>query len=274
MSGTRPDLGWAQRGAVSFEGIGHTYRDAQGSTVHAIGQVDLEIAPGEFVALLGPSGCGKTTLLYALAGLVHPTAGSVRIDGRLVTGPGADRGVVFQEYALLPWKTVRANVALGPRLQGRSKADQDRLVSEYIAMVDLVGFEDRYPHELSGGMRQRVAVARTLAGDPAVLLMDEPFAAVDAQTRASLQRDLIRIWQETAKTVVFVTHDIAEAGLLADRVVVLGRRPSRIAAIVPVPMPRDERLGERQSAEHRAIQRQLESLLHGMGDDPDQRPTG
>lgn len=179
-----------------------------GQRVHALDAISLDVAPNEFLSVLGPSGCGKSTMLNIIAGLLKPTAGQVLVKGRPVTRPGADRGMVFQEYALLPWKTVRQNVALGPQIQGRPPAECEELAHHYIEMVHLTGFEDKYSYELSGSMRQRVAVARTLANSPQVMLMDEPFAAVDAQTRASLQEELARIWERNRLTVVFVTHNI------------------------------------------------------------------
>ncbi len=209
--------------------------------VLALDGVDLEVAPGEFLTVVGPSGCGKTTLLGILAGLVRPTRGEVLLDGRAVTGPGPDRGVVFQEFAILPWRTVERNIAHGLEIRGVPRAQRAATVRRFVELVGLAGFERKYPHELSGGMKQRVAVARTLAADPEVMLMDEPFAAVDAQTRITLQEELNAIARATRKTILFVTHNVEEAVFLGDRCCVLARRPGRVKAMVPVPIPRERR---------------------------------
>ncbi|GLW47240.1 ABC transporter ATP-binding protein [Streptomyces sp. NBRC 14336] len=206
----------------------------QSSRFTALDGIDLEIADGEFVVLVGPSGCGKSTLLDLLGGLTQPTSGRILLEGEPITGPGLDRGIVFQQYALLPWRTAQGNVEFGleaTRVPRRQRAARAR---EFLDLVGLTGFEDRHPHELSGGMRQRVAIARSLAYDPQVLLMDEPFAALDAQTRESLQDELLSIWQRTGKTVVFITHGIDEAVYLGQRVAVMTSRPGRIKQIVPV----------------------------------------
>ncbi|TMR94719.1 ABC transporter ATP-binding protein [Nonomuraea basaltis] len=200
----------------------------------ALSGTDLDVREGEFVTLVGPSGCGKSTLLDLIAGLSAPTGGRILIDGTPVTGPGLDRGVVFQQYALFPWRTAQANVEFGLEAKGVPRKERAGRAREHLALVGLSGFEDRYPHELSGGMRQRVAIARSLAFDPDVLLMDEPFAALDAQTRESLQEELVRVWQHTGKTVVFITHGIDEAVYLGQRVAVMTSRPGRIKEIVTV----------------------------------------
>lgn len=200
----------------------------------AVHDVSLEIAAGEFLAVVGPSGCGKSTLLDLLGGLTEPTSGRVLVDGEPVRGPGLDRGVVFQQYALLPWRTAQANVEFGLEAKQIPRRERRERAREYLSLVGLAGFADRYPHELSGGMKQRVAIARSLAFDPGVLLMDEPFAALDAQTRELLQEELLRIWQRTGKTVVFVTHGIDEAVYLGERVAVLTARPGRVKEIVTV----------------------------------------
>ncbi|WP_410586917.1 ABC transporter ATP-binding protein [Amycolatopsis sp. lyj-23] len=227
----------------------------------ALDDVSLDITDGTFLSLVGPSGSGKSTLLDLLGGLTTPTSGEVLIDGTPVRGPGLDRGVVFQQYALFPWRTARANVEFG--LEGgplgkRQRADRAR---EYLALVGLSGFEDRYPHELSGGMKQRVAIARSLAYDPAVLLMDEPFAALDAQTREQLQEELLRIWRRTGKTIVFITHGIDEAVYLGQQVAVLTSRPGRLKAVVDVDL--GDRAGDVRSGAAFGRQRhQLWELLH------------
>ncbi|MEV0124372.1 ABC transporter ATP-binding protein [Streptomyces sp. NPDC050703] len=202
--------------------------------VTALDGIDLEIADGEFFVLVGPSGCGKSTLLDLLGGLARPTTGRILVDGTPVTGPGLDRGIVFQQYALLPWRTAQGNVEFGLEATGVPRRRRAARAREFLDLVGLRGFEDRHPQELSGGMRQRVAIARSLAYDPGVLLMDEPFAALDAQTRESLQDELLRIWQRTGKTVVFITHGIDEAVRLGQRVAVMSSRPGRIKRIVPI----------------------------------------
>jgi NitT/TauT family transport system ATP-binding protein len=203
-----------------------------GERIRALGPVDIEIADGEFVALVGPSGCGKSTLLGIVAGLVRPSGGEVRLDGAAVTGPGPERGVCFQDYALFPWMSVLDNVAFGLKAAGVSRPEREQRARGLIDRVKLTGFEARYPHELSGGMRQRCALARVLANDPRILLMDEPMAALDAQTRQIMQDDLLRVWSEGArrKTIVYVTHSIDEAVYLADRILVMSARPGLIKA--------------------------------------------
>jgi NitT/TauT family transport system ATP-binding protein len=248
--------------AISVRGIHHVYTSEQtGERVTAIGSIDLEVSEGDFVCILGPSGCGKSTLLYLIAGLLRPTAGEISVKGERVTAPGRDRGIVFQEYALLPWKNLRSNVALGPKIQGMRRAERNAVAQEFIDLVGLGGFEDKFPHELSGGMRQRAAVARTLAADPEVVLMDEPFAAVDAHTRMSLQEELVRIWRTTGKTIVFVTHSVDEAAYLGDRVVVLSRSPSQVQEIVTVTTPRTERRSSEVNHAHAGI---VAGLLRSM----------
>jgi NitT/TauT family transport system ATP-binding protein len=213
--------------------------DTRRSRQHlALSDISLSVAEGEFVSILGPSGCGKSTLLYIVGGFVAPTSGVVRVDGRPVTGPGPDRGPVFQEFALFPWKTVLGNVMYGLLQQGVDKADAEAHARRLLAMVHLGGYEDFYPKELSGGMKQRVAIARTLAYKPGILLMDEPFGALDAHTRTRLQVDLLDIWERDRKTVLFVTHGVDEAVLLSDRVVVLTRAPGRIKTIIDIDLPR------------------------------------
>lgn len=205
----------------------------------AVDRVDLPIADGEFLVIVGPSGCGKSTLLDMLSGLKMPSSGQVRIDGRVVTGPGPDRGIVFQQYALLPWRTAGENVELGLEALGTRKRERRRLAREYLDLVGLVQFTDSYPHQLSGGMKQRVAIARSLVTEPEVLIMDEPFGALDALTRDSLQAQLARIWKQTQRTIVFVTHGIDEAVYLGQRVAVMSARPGRIKAVIDVPLSSD-----------------------------------
>jgi NitT/TauT family transport system ATP-binding protein len=233
----------AKRGArIVVEGLSHHFVNEQtGESVHAVDEVDLVIEAGELVTVVGPSGCGKTTLLKAIAGLVAPTHGRVTCGGELVRGPGKDRGVVFQDLAILPWRTVQRNIAHGLEIQKVSREEREERVGYYVDLMGLSGFENRYPHELSGGMKQRVAVARTWAADPQVILMDEPFAAVDAQTRITLQEELLRISTVSNRTLLFITHNVDEAVFLGDRVIVMSRRPGRIKTVVEVPVPRGER---------------------------------
>ena len=200
----------------------------------AVEDFTLDVRAGEFLTVVGPSGCGKSTLLDLLGGLTEPTSGRILLDGSPVTGPGLDRGVVFQQYALLPWRSARANVEFGLEAKGVGRAARARVADEYLDLVGLTAFADRYPHELSGGMKQRVAIARSLAFDPEVLLMDEPFAALDAQTRESLQDELLRIWRTTGKTIVFITHGIEESVYLGQRVAVMTPRPGRLQTVIDV----------------------------------------
>jgi NitT/TauT family transport system ATP-binding protein len=217
---------------IVIEGVSHTYRPARGRPVLALDDVSLEVRPREFVALLGPSGCGKSTLLYLIGGFLPVERGRVLVDGSPVAAPGPDRGIVFQHFALFPWKTVRANVLYGLERAGLPRAEREARAQNFIELVGLTGFEDAYPSQLSGGMKQRAAIARTLAVDPKILLMDEPFGALDAQTRSLMQAELIVIWRRTPKTVIFVTHDVQEAVYLSDRVAVMSARPGRIKTII------------------------------------------
>jgi NitT/TauT family transport system ATP-binding protein len=222
---------------LSLKNLRKTYFDPYaGSQVTAVQDVSLDVEQGEFVSVVGPSGCGKTTILNMIAGFIPYTGGEILIDGNLVKGPGPDRGVVFQSFALFPWKTVLENVGFGPKMRGVPKDERDRTAREYLALAGLLHAADRYPNELSGGMQQRVGVVRALANNPAVLLMDEPFASVDAQTRMTLQEELTRIWQERKPTVIFITHDDAEAVFLANRVVVLSK--GRVLDQIKVDLPR------------------------------------
>jgi len=219
--------------------LSKTYFDPYaGSEVTAVREVSLTVKPGEFVAVVGPSGCGKTTILNMIAGFLPASSGEVLVDGRTVHGPGPDRGVVFQSFALFPWKTVLENVAFGPKMRGIAKGEREKIAREFLDLAGLSAAAARYPNELSGGMQQRVGVVRALANHPDVLLMDEPFASVDAQTRMSLQEELLRIWQERRTTVVFITHDVAEAVFLANRVIVLSRGTVLTEIEVPLAHPR------------------------------------
>lgn len=224
--------------------------------------MNLSIEKGEFLVILGPSGCGKSTLLDIFAGLSEPDEGSVSLDGNVIKGPGLDRGVVFQQYALLPWRTALDNVTFALEAD-TDKETREKIAKNYLSLVGLNGFEDRYPYELSGGMKQRVAIARALAIEPEVLLMDEPFAAVDAQTREILQTDLLRITEDSHKTVIFITHSIEEAIFLADRVAVMTSRPGVIKTIVDIPISKEKRYTEdiKSTQEFAKIRHELWELL-------------
>jgi NitT/TauT family transport system ATP-binding protein len=217
---------------IIIEGVNHVYRPPSGRPVLALEDVSLNVGSREFLALLGPSGCGKSTLLYLLGGFLPIETGKILIEGKPVGAPGPDRGIVFQHFALFPWKSVRANILYGLERMGLARDEREKRAQSFIDLVGLSGFEDSYPSQLSGGMKQRTAIARTLAFDPKILLMDEPFGALDAQTRSLMQAELLSIWQRTPKTVIFVTHDVQEAVYLADRVAVMSARPGRIKAIV------------------------------------------
>ena len=232
----RPATGAAKPGIV-IDDVMHEYRPPRGRPVLALDHLNIEVKEREFIAILGPSGCGKSTLLYLMGGFMPIQHGQIIVNGQLVTGPGPDRGIVFQHFALFPWKTVRDNVLYGLEKQRLPRAEREDIAARFIDLVGLRGFEDSYPSQLSGGMKQRVAIARTLAIDPDTLLMDEPFGALDAQTRSLMQEELIAIWNRSPKTVVFVTHDVREAVLLADRVAVMTARPGRLKEIVDTKFP-------------------------------------
>ncbi|MEO1306875.1 MAG: ABC transporter ATP-binding protein [Pseudomonadota bacterium] len=225
------------KGQIAVDEVSITF--GTGSDAHlAVETTSISIKAGEFVCILGPSGCGKSTLLNAIAGYVAPTVGEVSVDGKRVEKPGPDRGMVFQQYSLLPWKTVYDNVAFGPRMAGQSRTEAGSTANTFLELVGLKKFGNRYPAELSGGMQQRVGIARALANYPSVLLMDEPFGALDAQTRLMMQESLLDIWNKFGTTVVFVTHDVDEAVFLADRVLIMSAAPGRIIEDVTVPLPR------------------------------------
>jgi NitT/TauT family transport system ATP-binding protein len=240
-----PSLHEGREGKVSaaeivVEGVSHHYRPAVGRAVLALEDVSLEVRNSEFLALLGPSGCGKSTLLYLIGGFLPVEAGKIVVNGKPVAGPGPDRGIVFQHFALFPWKTVRKNVLYGLERKGLPRAEREARAQSFIDLVGLSGFEDSYPSQLSGGMKQRAAIARTLAFDPRMLLMDEPFGALDAQTRSLMQTELLSIWEKTRKTVIFVTHDVHEAVYLAGRVAVMSARPGRIKSLVDTSFNKDD----------------------------------
>jgi NitT/TauT family transport system ATP-binding protein len=247
---------------IVIERLGMTYSSAAGN-FEALRDVNLSIAHGEFICLLGPSGCGKTTLLNTIAGFLEPTTGALYMDGVRITGPGPDRGVVFQQYAVFPWLTVKENVQFGLRLVANRKTAEeiDRISDHFIDLVNLEDFKDSYPKELSGGMKQRVAIARSYAVNPQVLLMDEPFGALDAQTRHFMQESLLQILEKERKTVVFVTHGVEEAAFLSTRVVIMAARPGRIRDIIPIDLPYPRDAATKTSPEFIKIRAGIEKVV-------------
>jgi len=233
-----------------------------GKPVTALDRISLDVAEEEFSVIVGPSGCGKSSLLRLVAGLIEPSAGMISLDGKVVTRPGRDRGMVFQSYTLFPWLTVQDNVEFGLKLGGMALAERKRIAKRYIEQVGLDGFEKSYPKQLSGGMMQRVALARALANDPEILLMDEPFGALDSQTRSLMQELLLNIWEQSHKTVLFITHDIDEAILLGDRVHVMTARPGRIKEVVEIDIARPRKVDVLTSTEFIAIKRRIMALIH------------
>ena len=238
------------------------YQKPDGGVFTALDQVSFEVPDQQFAVLVGPSGCGKSSLLYLTAGLNEPTEGEIYVGGQQVQGPGADRGMVFQSYTLFPWLTVRQNVEFGLKRRGMPAAQRKDIVDYYVNEVGLSGFADNYAKQLSGGMMQRVAIARALANDPQILLMDEPFGALDSQTRLQMQQLLLRVWGNSKKTVLFVTHDIDEAILLGDRVYVMGARPGRIKQILDVPIERPRNLDMVMERSFIEMKREIFGLLH------------
>jgi NitT/TauT family transport system ATP-binding protein len=251
----------AMRPCIQARDVSLTFRPKNRDPVTALQNLSLDIARGEFVSIVGPSGCGKSTFLNILLGLIRPDGGVMELNGRRIDGPGQDRAMVFQEFGLLPWRTVLGNVELGLELKGVDAEQRRRRAVELIDMAGLAGFASHYPHELSGGMKQRVGLARALATDPEVLLMDEPFAALDAQTRDLMQSELLQVWEKTQKTVLFVTHSIEEAAYLSDRVVVMSARPGRIKRILKVELPRPRDYEMRLTAEFNELKSRIWDIL-------------
>lgn len=243
-----------------IEGVSKTFIDKR-RQVMALQNTDFTVKNSEFVTLLGPSGCGKSTILRIVAGLEQPTSGRVLLDGKEITGPGQDRGMVFQTYTLFPWLTVQDNIEFGLDVAGRSKAERRDVSSHYIEKIGLKGFENAYPRELSGGMKQRVAIARALANNPEVLLMDEPFGALDAQTRTVMQELLLDVWDESHKTIIFVTHDVEEAVFIGDTIYVMTARPGKIKARIDVNLPPQRTYDLKLSDEFIRIKRDVLSLI-------------
>lgn len=247
---------------LKVDKVSLSYKKPDGGTFTALQEVSFEVPDQQFAVLVGPSGCGKSSLLYLTAGLAEPTSGEIYVGGQQVEGPGADRGMVFQSYTLFPWLTVRQNVEFGLKRRGMPAAQRKDIVDYYVNEVGLSGFADNYAKQLSGGMMQRVAIARALANDPQILLMDEPFGALDSQTRLQMQQLLLRVWGNSKKTVLFVTHDIDEAILLGDRVYVMGARPGRIKQILDVPIERPRNLDMVMERSFIEMKREIFGLLH------------
>jgi NitT/TauT family transport system ATP-binding protein len=247
---------------LEIDGVSLAYPNArEQSTFLALDSIGLGVERGEFVTIVGPSGCGKSSLLMLIAALLHPTSGNIRLNGKPVLTPGSDRALVFQDFALLPWRTVLKNVELGLELQRTPAAERKAIAQKYIAMVGLRDFEEHFPHQLSGGMRQRVGIARALSVGPEVLLMDEPFGALDAQIRQVMAVELLKIWERDRKTIVFITHDIDEAVFLADRVIVMSASPGRVIETIPVTLPRPRPLTLRNHPDFVAYRQRIWDLL-------------
>jgi ABC-type nitrate/sulfonate/bicarbonate transport system ATPase subunit len=242
---------------LSLREVGKVFTGPRGDAIQALQPVSLEVADNDFITVLGPSGCGKSTLLRLVAGLERPSSGQIALDGETIEGPGAERGVVFQSYTLFPWLNVRQNICFGLREKGLPAAQQREISAHFIAQVGLHGFEEHFPKQLSGGMQQRVAIARALANDPKILLLDEPFGALDNQTRVLMQELLLRIWESARKTVLFITHDIDEAIFMANRVAVFSARPGRIKAEVAVDLPYPRHYTVKTSPEFMALKARL-----------------
>lgn len=259
------------RGHIEVRNLGVAFGGA-GQRVVAVDDVSLHVAPGEFVSLIGPSGCGKSTLLNVVAGFARPTGGSALLDGQPITGPGSDRGVVFQQYSLFPWMTVRRNVEFGLKMQGVGAAQRESSARTLLGLAGLLQFENHYPDQLSGGMKQRVGIVRALATSPQVMLMDEPFGALDAQTRVVMQQILTNMWQRMRLSVLFITHDIEEAIFLSDRVYVMTARPGRIKAEIEIPLPRPRSAEMMSSMAFTQVLHKLRNLIReeslaAMGDE-------
>lgn len=242
---------------LSIEGVSRSFSSRQGKAIQALLPVDLAVETNDFITILGPSGCGKSTLLRIVAGLDRPSQGRVLLDGRMVKGPGPDRGMVFQSYTLFPWLTVAENIAFGLREKGMPDKERREIVASYVDLVGLKGFENHWPKQLSGGMQQRTAIARALANDPEILLLDEPFGALDNQTRGLMQELLLGIWERSKKTVLFVTHDIEEAIFMASRVIVMSARPGRIKSDVAIDLPHPRHYTLKTSPEFSALKARL-----------------
>lgn len=258
--------------AVEVSGLTKHFETSKGK-VTALNSVSFRVHKREFTCVIGPSGCGKSTLVRILAGLEIPSSGSITIDGEVASGPGPDRGMVFQAYTLFPWLTVKQNVMFGPRMKGRSGPSAESEARQWIDLVGLSKFENSFPNQLSGGMKQRVAIARALANQPKVLFMDEPFGALDAQTRASMQAHLLEIWKSVDITIVFITHDLDEAVYLADRILVLDANPGRVRELIDVPVPRPRNPDQLFDPSFKATREHLDRLIHPQRPEQLEKPT-
>ena len=250
----------ARKGHVQIKDVSVRF-GSKGRMTEAASHVSLEVEPGEFVSIIGPSGCGKSTLLNIVAGFIKPTEGEALLDGCPIGGPGADRGVVFQQYSLFPWMTVRKNVEFGLKMKGLAQTQREAAARSLLGMAGLLAFENHYPDQLSGGMKQRVGIVRALATSPQVMLMDEPFGALDSQTRTVMQEILTNMWQQLQLSVLFITHDIEEAIFLSEKVYVMTARPGRIKAEIPIPLPRPRTPEMTASPTFQALVRQLKALI-------------
>ncbi|MEX1114644.1 MAG: ABC transporter ATP-binding protein, partial [Akkermansiaceae bacterium] len=259
---------------VALEVVGLTKKfESSRGIITALDDVSFSVHKRELMCVIGPSGCGKSTLVRILAGLETPTAGEVRVNGSPVSGPGPDRGMVFQGYTLFPWQTIKQNVMFGPRMAGKSAYSAESEAREWIALVGLSKFENAYPHQLSGGMKQRVAIARALANQPRVLFMDEPFGALDAQTRCKMQAHLLDIWKNVDITIVFITHDLDEAVFLSDRILVLDANPGRIREVVEVPVPRPRSETQLFDPTFMATRKHIDHMMHPPGQEQKEAPV-
>ena len=248
-------------GQVSLNNMNVVFKSARGESVHAVRDFSLDTNPGEFVCIIGPSGCGKTTVLNVIAGFVGPTSGSVMLDNEQIIDPSPERGVVFQDYGLFPWKSVLDNTAFGLKMQGLDKESRNEIAQEKIKQVRLEGFESKYPHELSGGMKQRVGIARILASQPRIMLMDEPFGSLDAQTREMMQELLLEVWSQYRTSVIFITHDLDEAIFLSDRILLMTARPGSVKEVIDNPLPRPRNIDVYASSDFIRIKRTLTNSL-------------
>ena len=253
---------------LSVKNLQKVFTNPQGGKIQAISDISFDVHRREFICVIGQSGCGKSTLIRILAGLETPTSGDVLLDGKQINGPGADRGMVFQGYTLFPWLTVKRNVMFGPQNRGSSYSSAEQEAGQWLRMVGLEKFENHYPHQLSGGMKQRVAIARSLANEPRILLMDEPFGALDAQTRSQMQEHLLSIWQNVDITILFITHDLDEAIYLADKILVLGAHPGHVIEFIDNPVPRKRHPDQFLSPSFLALKERLQELIHPPSSDP------
>lgn len=250
---------------VVAKGLRKSFGDGPGAVI-AVNDFDLSIPEQQFACILGPSGCGKSTFLFMVAGLERPTSGELQVNGKDIRGPGRDRGMLFQQFALFPWRTARRNIEFGLEIQNMARAERRERANHWLSVMNLESFADAYPHQLSGGMQQRIAIARLLVNEPDILLMDEPFAALDSQTRSVLGEQLIRVWQHLQRTVVFVTHSVDEAIYLSDRLIVMTRRPGRIKADLPIDLPRPR---DPASDEFNSLRREVTRLIRAEVDETD-----